>query len=136
MGHVGSGICCWVHRVGAECLWWEQTQPKTESQNMRTATPTLECPNCGVVAIENAVFRHSHHSTWTARFTGETHEVPTGEVDANGDDIYEPWAIVEPVDVIDESQSYSINCSTCDATLEPEVWHVLDTFENMFFQKN
>jgi hypothetical protein len=58
------------------------------------------------------------------------------EVDANGDDIYEPCANVEPVDVIDESQSYSINCSTCDATLEPEVWHILDTFENMFFQKN
>lgn len=71
---------------------------------MTTATPTPECPNCGVVAIECAVFRHSHNSTWTARFTGETHEVPTGEVDANGDDIYEPWAIVEPVNVIDESQ--------------------------------
>ena len=103
---------------------------------MRTATPTLECPNCGVVAIESTVFRHSHNSTWTARFTGETHEVPTGEDDANGGDVYESCANVEPVDVIEESQSYSINCSTCDATLEPEVWHILDTFENMFFEKN
>jgi len=50
-------------------------------------------------------------------------------------DVYESCANVEPVDVIEESRANSINCSTCDATLEPEVWHILDTFENMFSRR-
>jgi len=57
--------------------------------------------------------------------------------DANGGDVYESCANVEPVDVHRrEPELLHQLLHLWNATLEPEVWHILDTFENMFFEKN